>query len=359
LVISQIPPPVHGSTLMTEVFLDVLSGMGADWRLVDRRFSRSAGEIGRMSIRKIAAAASLVVRLATYLLRDRPRAVVFFTTTRSFSFFIDCVLSELTRLSSVPTVQYVHALGFRQLAARGRLRAHLVRRLLTSASEIVVLSETLKADIQPFYDGRIRVIENVLPEEPPEWVHRAPMEARNEVLFLSNLVAGKGYEDFLEIAFACLESGADATFVLAGHSSPEVAGTIEREIQARGLTSSITYLGAVSGDQKWEVLARARALVFPSYSEALPLVQIEALASGVPILGYRAGALADRIAASGAGQIVEVGDRPGLARAVQDVLGDLSRAVSMSRSARSLYRVNFNPSNYAKDWRDLMARHLG
>src|SRR5690606_17277143 len=84
VVISQLPPPTHGSTLMTKVFLEVLDDLGIEWRLVDRRFSRTVGEVGSFKLRKVGAAAGLVTRLLTRLLRRRPAACIFFVTTRPF-----------------------------------------------------------------------------------------------------------------------------------------------------------------------------------------------------------------------------------------------------------------------------------
>jgi hypothetical protein len=104
VVISQLPPPVHGSTLMTRAFLDALDTKSIPWRLIDRRFSRTIGEIGRFSPRKVAEGLGLILRLGGAVARRRPQVVVLFATTRSFSFLIDWAVSELLGSFRVPVI---------------------------------------------------------------------------------------------------------------------------------------------------------------------------------------------------------------------------------------------------------------
>ena len=100
LVISQLPPPVHGSTVMTEVFLGSLDRLDVQWTLVDRRFSASIDEVGKVTARKAVAAVGLMGRLTKAIVSKNPSAVVFFCTTRTVSFFVDWLLSEIIRISA-------------------------------------------------------------------------------------------------------------------------------------------------------------------------------------------------------------------------------------------------------------------
>ena len=65
----------------------------------------------------------------------------------------------------------------------------------------------------------------------------------------------------------------------------------ETELRPR-LTKDIQYIGPVGGKEKASLLAKARALIFPTlWHEPFGLVVIEALASGTPVLTFFNGAM--------------------------------------------------------------------
>ena len=126
VVISQLPPPIHGSTLMTKTFVSTIDSLDLSWSIVDRRFSTSVSDVGRFSLRKVLSALLMPLRLAWVLWRERPRVVVFFVTNRSFSFIVDCVLCVVLRIFRQSTVRYVHSDGYRGLAQKCRIWNGLV-----------------------------------------------------------------------------------------------------------------------------------------------------------------------------------------------------------------------------------------
>ncbi len=358
VVISQLPPPIHGSTLMTGAFFRALDTQFIPWRLIDRRFSRTISEVGRFSPRKVVRGLGLILRVAGAVARRRPRVVVLFATTSSFSFLVDWAISEVLRAFRVPMILYLHSVGFSALAQRGRSWRHAVRRLLGSAKATVILGESLGWDIEAFIERPADVIANTLPELPPPTPSEVPIDARNTVVFLSNLIPGKGHEDFLAVAAKCLDAGIDAKFVLAGAASPSVAAEVNANIARSGRGSNISYMGAVGTLEKWGLLGSARAFVFPStYAhEASPLVLLEAAACGLPIAAYPTGALAPRFAAAGAAYVVDSGNRELLAGAVQDIFESPELGEHLGARARALFSESFSPSAYATSWSRLLGR---
>jgi len=358
IVISQLPPPVHGSALMTRAFLRALDTQSIPWRLIDRRFSRTINEVGRFTPRKIAQGPGVILRLCAAVVRRRPRVVVLFASTYSFSFLVDWMLSEVLRAFRVPVILYLHTVGFSALAQRGRGWRHAVRRLLGSAKATVILDQSLAWDVEPYIDGRADVIGNILPEFPPPRAMRVPLDARDTVVFLSNLIPGKGHDDFLAVATKCLDAGINARFVLAGAASHSVAEEVNTNIARSGRATRISYLGAVGTQEKWGLLATARAFVFPSTyaSETFGLVLLEAAACGVPIAAYPTGALVPHLAAAGAAYLVDAGDREMLAGAIQEIFESPELGEHLSARAQTLLAESFSCSAYATSWSQLLAR---
>jgi glycosyltransferase involved in cell wall biosynthesis len=73
------------------------------------------------------------------------------------------------------------------------------------------------------------------------------------------------------------------------------------------------------------VLGRSRLLVLPSYSEAYPIVLLEALACGTPFVATNVGGVPDIARESEGGVLVEPGNASALGSAIETLLADRTR----------------------------------
>lgn len=353
MVISQLPPPLHGSTLMTARLLDILAQSGWITRLVDRRFSQDIGQVGEASARKILLAIGLWWRTLWVTLTWKPRAVVFFATTRTGSFLVDWIVSEILRLCGARTVLYIHTVGFRDLAARGALWNFFVRRLLGSAHRIVTLGPTLVADVAPFVarpETTVVCIANTPTGLPDTLTPRPPSTAN--VLFLSNIIPGKGADVFVTIALALFRDGQPSSFALAGPAGDAaLVEDIDARITAADASHAITRLGAVAGETKWDALTGATCLAFTSeLIEAQPLTIIEAMACGIPVVAFRVGGIPDLIIDGETGFLVDAGDTAAFEARVRTLLSDPDLREKMARAARARFEAGFSELAFAGSW---------
>lgn len=293
IVISQLPPPVHGSTVMTQTFMEILQSLGRRTCLVDRRFSTSVEEIGTASVRKVLAAFSLVGRLCRALLRNPRAEVVFFTTNRSPSFWVDVMMACILGVLRRPYIAYVHTSGYAVLATRGGFHRRGVVQLLSRARSVVVLGESMRADIEPFSKS-VSIIANAVPASDHD-AKRA--DAAPSLAFVSNLIPGKGAEDFMRIAARCLSEVPEARAIVVGRSSEEGYVDELRSMLPSEVVDRVRFAGALYDRERDEAIAPASILVFPSTYryEAQPLSVLEAMNLGIPAVAYDVGGLRDVI----------------------------------------------------------------
>jgi len=97
----------------------------------------------------------------------------------------------------------------------------------------------------------------------------------------------------------------------------------EAQAHAKGLEHIVSFLGIRTHDEIRRLLRESHALVLPSLHEALPLVIIEALASGRPVISTRCGGPEFMINVSN-GMTVEPGQPIALADAIAQLLSHLS-----------------------------------
>lgn len=350
IVISQLPPPVHGSTVMTEVFLESVERLGIRWSLVDRRFSLNIGDVGRITIRKAFSALGLVLRLLNAIRLNRDTQVVFFCTTRPVSFFVDWLLSEVLRVFQAPTINYIHTQGYGDLASRNVFFRFMVRRLLGVASQTVCLSPVLYADISNWVSvDTVHFIANT-PRNMPTALTETAADPRR-VTFLSNFIPGKGVEAFIQIAIQLSGKYPDVIFDVVGAPTDEdQASRLQRLVSVAGIEASVNFAGAVHGEEKWRYLGQSSLLVFPSQLvEAQPLTIVEAFACGTPVVAFKVGGIVDLIDHGETGLLVEP-TQEALLRAVDSLLSSPQLLAELGFRAAAEFDRRFSADIYQEQW---------
>lgn len=113
-------------------------------------------------------------------------------------------------------------------------------------------------------------------------------------------------------------------------------GPQRAEVEARtadlGLGESVMIRGAV--DDPLPFYQAADVLVLSSRNEGLSNSVVEALSAGLPLATTRVSGCEDIIAASNAGEMVEVGDAQAFAAAIQRILSDDELRARQSEAAR-------------------------
>jgi glycosyltransferase involved in cell wall biosynthesis len=158
-------------------------------------------------------------------------------------------------------------------------------------------------------------------------------DEREGLLFLGALSAEKGIHDVLRLA----RHLSDTPIVVAGRGPlrPSVAH------QAKFLPN-LEFKGHLSPDAGAEAIRRARLLLIPSrWEEPGPLVSLEAMASGTPIVAYRRGGLGEYVSRSGAGMAVGA-DWRSLADACREILSDRVRWLQYSEAGLRATRAEFS-----------------
>ena len=345
-VLSQLPPPVHGSTVMTAVLLDAL-GAEHDVELLDRRYSRTVDDVGGFSIRKALALPGLIGRAVGMVTRRRPDVAVVFLTNRRMSFLSDLAVIAVLRAARVPIVHYVHTSGYRELASR-RGMAPLVRSALRAARAVVTLGPSLDADVAWALDRSPVNIRNVPPLPPAV---RATRDG-HQVAFLSNLIPEKGAHHAITIGEAlCAADPRTAVLIAGAAADPEYLERLIEILAGSPHADRISLIGPQYGDDKWRLLAESAVLLFPSTYplEAQPLTILEAITVGARVVAYQVGGVGD-LAASPLVTVVPPGH---IAAATEAALAALAAptlpgTVDMAGWTEATDR-------YAADWADVLA----
>lgn len=139
------------------------------------------------------------------------------------------------------------------------------------------------------------------------------------LLFAGRLEPEKGLVELLRI-WPCVEDGPELDVHGDGSALPEAQATAT----ARGLKARVRFHGRSRPEQLREAMAQADGVVMASrWPEVAPMVLLEALSVGTPIVVPDLGGMAEVVHATGAGALFRPDDAASLATAI-DVVAKMS-----------------------------------
>lgn len=149
------------------------------------------------------------------------------------------------------------------------------------------------------------------------------------VVYVGRLSREKNLEMLRQVMPLVRERVPDARLALVG-SGPH-RSSLERSFDP----AWATFTGYLSGADLAAAYASADVFAFPSATETLGLVALESMASGVPVVGSRAGGIPFVIDDGATGFLVEPDNVPGWADRLTRVLTEPGLRATMSAAARA------------------------
>ncbi len=128
------------------------------------------------------------------------------------------------------------------------------------------------------------IIYKIVPQGVDESFFNIKHTAPKHILFLSRLDMSQKGIDLLIEAYAKVSSIIGYPLVIAGHGPDE--GKIRKLIKDYGLEKKVHMVGSAYGKKKEALLSEAIFVTFPSRHDELSLWALEALASGLPMVGF-------------------------------------------------------------------------
>lgn len=171
---------------------------------------------------------------------------------------------------------------------------------------------------------------------------------RRILMHVSNFRAVKRVRDVVGI-FARVHDVMPSVLVMVGDGPDR--DDAEEEARTLGVADEVFFLGKI--DRVAPLLASADLFLLPSDRESFGLSALEALASGVPVVGCRAGGLPEVVRDGETGALRAPGDVEGMAQAAIEILRDPARWEAMSVLAARDARERFSHDEVVAQYESL------
>jgi colanic acid/amylovoran biosynthesis glycosyltransferase len=181
-----------------------------------------------------------------------------------------------------------------------------------------------------------------------------PMLDRPRLVSVGRLSEQKGQLLLIEAAAHLNAQGLEFELVIVGDGP--LRGEFERQIDERGLRGRVWITGFLDNDGVRRELTAARALVMSSFAEGLPVVIMEAMALGRPVISTHIAGIPELLEPGINGWLVPAGAVKPLVDAMADVLtADPAELAAMGRAGAARVALRHNIGIEVKKLADLFA----
>ena len=359
LVIGPTPPPFHGVSVATEAILK--SDLRERFRLchLDLADRRGIEHVDKPDLHDVMLFVKQWWRLITLLRRERPAVTYLAISQSTIGFLRDSLLMLPAWIAGAHVVLHLHGGNFKAwYESRSFLMRSYVRMVLRRVSHVAVLGESLRQLFDGLIDSnRVAVVPNGI-----DWpdvhkpAHKPHKPYRYRILHLSTLNRLKGAPVLLAAVPHVLKVRQDVEFIFAGPwSHEEDQREAESFVAHHRLDDHIVFTGSVNTiEHKRSIYSSADLFVFPGIQqEGQPLVVIEAMASGLPVLFTDRGCLRETVIERESGFEVRCNDPQHLADRILWFLDHPTEIERMGRNARDRFERLYTSERFVHHLGDL------
>lgn len=355
LFITPLPPPVHGSAMMSQYIKESkLINEAFDCDYVNLSTSRRMDEIGKTSIAKIGRFIGSYAKVFGKLLCHRYDLCYLAITCHDIGFLKDAPFVLMCKLFRNKIVIHQHNKGMAGCVDKPIYRWLLP--LVYRNTKVILLSWRLYPDIE-----KVVKKEQILicPNGIPETLKEEPVAKRNNriphLLFLSNLLIAKGVLVLLDALEILKEKGYSFVCDFVGGETAEInAVRFKDEVEKHGLDRLVIYNGKQYGADKERFFKQSDMFVLPSMNEGFPLVNLEAMQYKLPVISTEVGGIPDVVKDGENGLIAEMKNPKSLADCIGRLIDDKELREKMGEDGYCKFKEHYTQQAFEKCFFDCM-----
>jgi glycosyltransferase involved in cell wall biosynthesis len=170
------------------------------------------------------------------------------------------------------------------------------------------------------------------------------------LLFLSNMMKTKGVFDLLEACDILYKKGLKFKCHFIGKWADISEIDFKKDVERKNLTGKVLAHGAKYGKEKDVFFSEADIFVFPTFyhNECFPLVILEAMQYGLPVVSTNEGGIPDIVEDGITGYIVEKQNPVELAKRMEELILNPELRETMGKAGQQKFREHYTLEHFEK-----------
>lgn len=338
LAIMQLPPPVHGQSIMNSyIYNSKKINNTYEIKYIKLHYS-NLKNIGLFSFNKLFKMVNYLFITMIKLITFNPEIIYFTISPIGNAFYRDSLFVFLCKLFKKKLVLHLHGKGILNNLTNPIKK--LLYKSVFNNTEVICLSKLLIYDVRPIFTGKVHIVSNGI-QQVEFKNNQNKTNGKIKLLFLSNLIKSKGIFDYIEALNILKNRGLDFLANIIGKESDLTVSELNQIIDKKKLNDRLVYLGYKYGEEKFELLKNQNIFIHPSLNDAYPLVILEAMEFFLPVISTFEGAIPDIIDNGITGFLVNKNAPGEIANKIELLINDKILQNKMGRAGRKKFLENY------------------
>jgi len=351
----QLPPPVHGVSVINKlIYISQTINLGFETHLLEIRFSNKIDQLRRLNFKKIYEFIRLAVRLIRSIQTIQPNIVYFSFMPVGKGLFRDLFFVIIIKWYKITPVYHLHNKGIARNSDRWIMKK--IYQYVFRDSYIIHLSKKL-------YENEFSnlKLDNVKYRIVPNGIHlREDGKVKRQyqginLLYLSNLFPQKGIFNLIGI-FKNIEKKIPNVVlsIVGGFPYRKTQRQVIELLKENNLEKKIILKGPKYGKNKTFEYNNADIFVFPTSfnQECFPLVILEAMQAGLPIIASDEGAISEIIEDGINGVILKDWTIDSFSERLTELIRDSELQMRLGTNAKKRFMEFYTIHHLDKNMRD-------
>jgi glycosyltransferase involved in cell wall biosynthesis len=219
-----------------------------------------------------------------------------------------------------------------------RIYEYIEYKIMKKAHCTIAVSETMLNSLKESNIPNVILVENMLSFDPE--TRSVPSNKNLELVIIGRVSPEKGHIDLLK---ALKDLNLDFYLKIIGEGS-EIP-ILKKYILENNLINKVEVIGFKNDIKPY--LLNTDALVMPSHREGLPMILIEAICSGVPVIGSSVGAL--NYLVSDNGILFEPTDINAITESIIEFNNNKNKFLEIALNKTIIFQKRFHPNRWADE----------
>lgn len=307
LLISPLPTPAGGIATWTEIYLksELIKKQNVKIINTSVRGDRKKNFKNKKLVEEVKRNVSIYFNLIKILKNNKFDVVHLNTSCSKTGMIRDLLCAKKIKKAGFKLILQCHCNIPSML--NNNFSTWLFKKLINNTDTVLVLNSDSNQYVNKVLKKENVIVSNFIDDKV---IKRSSLKyISNEIktiIFVGHVNKSKGCNEIIEVS----KIFPNINFRLIGNISDYY-----KDIH---VPENVKFIGEVSKDNVLIEMEKADILLFPSHTEGFPLVVLEAMACGLPVISTSVGAIPEMIEKNG-GCLIEVGDVPAIIDAVNGI----------------------------------------
>jgi len=354
----QIPPPVHGSTVVgLQIKNSELVNTNYNCHYINLLTSKKINEIGKFSLGKFSRYLLILAKAVGKVIIHKPDLCYLAINSKGSAFYRDAFVVILLKLFRNKIVYHLHGKGVS--TRQENFIDNLLYRLIYKKTNVIMLSPHLYYDIQKYVsEDSVFYCPNGVPDLFKIYRFKVKSDDKEtvKILFLSNMIISKGVFELLEACKILHNKGINFKCTFAGDFVSITEDLFRSKVLGLNIQNCVNYAGKKYGKEKELEFLKADIFAFPTYysNECFPLVLLEAMQHSLPIISTFVGGIPDIVQDNVTGFLITPNKPSELAAKLELLISDKSLREIMGKNGRLRYEQNYTLHHFEENLNNIL-----